>query len=125
VERKRQQAQKEENIRVEVEAQWNKKEEKMKRKQDIPRSSTNIPLIRGHFPLGELGLGFYTPSKARKVANLNSFRFAKKLGKIIVQKIKKLPSNNGDMVIENIKNDPLSITSADVAFNHQRKTQGI
>jgi hypothetical protein len=33
---------------------------------DILGSSTDIPLIGGHFPLDELGFGAFTPSKARR-----------------------------------------------------------
>jgi hypothetical protein len=34
-------------------------------------------IIEGHFPLGELGLGKFTPSKPDAVATLNSFFFDK------------------------------------------------
>jgi len=44
-----------------------------------------------HFPLGELGLGAFTLSKAQTVANLNTFKFNKEFGKILLQKTRKLP----------------------------------
>jgi hypothetical protein len=44
-----------------------------------------FPLMGGHFPLGELGLGLFTPSKAHKVSNLNTFRFDKASRKIVQQ----------------------------------------
>jgi hypothetical protein len=69
-------------------------------------------------------LGAYTSSKARKVAKLNSFRFNKELGKIIQHKIIKLPIARvaplsvtiDTTIVENIKDDPLSIALVSVAF---------
>jgi hypothetical protein len=57
---------------------------------NILRTSSRTPLIRGHFPLGELGLGVFTPSKAQKVENMNSFRFDKDSGKIFQSKHQKI-----------------------------------
>jgi hypothetical protein len=54
------------------------------------KASSNIPLTGVHFPLGVLGLGGFTPSKAKKVASLNSFRFDKDSGKIIQHSTKRL-----------------------------------
>jgi hypothetical protein len=55
---------------------------------NIPRSSSNIPITRGNSPLGELGLGAFTLSKAHKVSNLNSFRFDKDSGKKFQQNLR-------------------------------------
>jgi hypothetical protein len=91
---------------------------------DIPGTSSDAPLTRGNFPLGELGLGAFTPSKARKVANMNSFRFDKDLGKIVQQSIRRLHVSRvaplsvttEKFVVKNIKDDPLAIALAGVAF---------
>jgi hypothetical protein len=96
---------------------------------DIPRSSLDAPMYRGHFPLGELGLGSYTPSNSKKVSKLNSFRLDKESGKIIKHKIRKLPVigvaplslTMEQEVVENIKYDPLSISSVGLAFTHSSK----
>jgi hypothetical protein len=58
------------------------------------------------------------------VANLNSFKFDKDSGKIILQKTKKLPvdgvaplsTTTKAEVIERIRDDPVSITSVDIAL---------
>jgi hypothetical protein len=56
-------------------------------------NSINTPrttLIRGHFPLGYLGLGEFTPSKSNGVARLDVFIFNKARGEIVYQSQKKL-----------------------------------
>jgi hypothetical protein len=45
----------------------------------------------GHFPLSDLGLGIFLPSKARKVENMNTFIFDKDSSKIVLQKTRNLP----------------------------------
>jgi hypothetical protein len=52
---------------------------------DILGAFHSASLTGGKFSLGELGLGAFTPSKARKVANINSFKFDKDLGNISQQ----------------------------------------
>lgn len=59
---------------------------------DILRSSRDIPLTGEYFPLEELGMGSYTPSKDQKVTNMNFFIFEKDSGKIILQKKNKVTS---------------------------------
>jgi hypothetical protein len=61
---------------------------------------------------------------ARKVADLSSFRFDKDLGRIVQQKVKKLPViglaplsvMTETEVVENIRHDPLAIALVGVAF---------
>jgi hypothetical protein len=90
------------------------------------------PIIERTLPIRRVGdRRSYTPSKARKVANLNSFRFDKESRKIILQKTKKLLVVGvallsvmiEEEVIENIRDDPLSISSVTFpSCKHQRKT---
>lgn len=72
----------------------------------------------------ELGPGEFTPSKAIRVANLDSFRFVKVQGKIVKETINKLLVVGASAlvvttktpIIENIHGDPLVIASAGVEF---------
>jgi hypothetical protein len=56
----------------------------------ILRSSAEAPLTSGNFPLDEIRLGLFTPSKAHKVENPKTFRFEKTYEKIVQQQTKKL-----------------------------------
>jgi len=81
---------------------------------DIPKSYSNTHIIGGHFPLRELGLGEFTLSDAKKVENLNSFRFDKDLGNIIKKNTRRFPVSRiaplsiitEKFVVENITEDP-------------------
>jgi hypothetical protein len=96
---------------------------------DISRSSTNISLIEGHFSLGELGLGDYTPSKSRNVANLNYLWFDKDSNKVILQKTKKLLVSEANPllvktkveVIKNSNGEPFLIDSSNLSFMKESK----
>jgi len=107
----------------------NKHKEKIQMDSDIPRTSSYAPLTGGKFPLAELGIGTFTPSKAWKVANLNSLSFNKYLGKIFQESIKRLcvsivaplSTTIEIVVVENIKDDPLATTSTSVSFTRVSK----
>jgi hypothetical protein len=47
-------------------------------------------MTKGHFPLGELGLGAFTPFESDKVVILNLFGFNKERGEIVKQSHKKI-----------------------------------
>jgi hypothetical protein len=96
---------------------------------DFLYSFLDAPLTRGNFPLGELGLGVFTPSKSWKVANLKLFRFKKESEKIIqqiiirlhVSRLAPLSITTLKVVVESITNDLLSITSTDMTFTQALK----
>jgi hypothetical protein len=91
---------------------------------EILGSSIEIPLTGGH----ELGLVFFTPSKAHKVSNMNTFRFNKASRKIVKQHTRKLPVTGKDSVLvttkttmkENVIKDLLSITSAGIGEKYKK-----
>jgi len=58
--------------------------------KDIARSLEEAPLTDGNFPLFEIGLGIFTPSKDSKVGNIKTFQFDKASNKIVQEKTKKL-----------------------------------
>ena len=57
---------------------------------NLPEASS-IPLTRGHFPMGELGLRRLTSFKASRVADLGSFIFDRAQGKIVQRNVRTFP----------------------------------